>query len=522
MQRPQNEVETRDPRLNGWAAILMRSYVLVYFGAMLVALAVTPIVARVGRALKLLDFPGTRKVHKAAIPRLGGVAIVTALLAGVLPVLALDNAIGEAFRSSRTQIIGLLAGSVVVGMIGFLDDVWRLRARTKFICQIAAALAVCAAGVHLHSISAQDTGSIHLGWFAYPFAIVWIVGLTNAVNLIDGLDGLAAGICAVGSGVIALFALYTGQPIMVVLMLGLLGSLTGFLVYNFNPARIFMGDCGSLFVGFFLAGASLLCANAASTCVGLAILALALGVPIFDTLFSMVRRLLQRRSLFAPDRAHLHHKLLGLGLKHRQAVVFIHATTLLAAGLGMFMMITRGINTIALFGCLCLMLVLVFRMASSTPLADSLNAVRRIITVARHAKQQQRIFENAQLRFREAATFEAWWRAVCATTEELGFEKVVLAVRNRDGTSRYVIWQQVADLEPHQTINVTVPIPPRRAGYPPIEAEIDIPVDGSLEIAGLKLKLFSRLIDENSLAGLAKPGVNNSTDGQGTATDALQ
>ena len=481
----------------------MKTYAFVYFGAMLAALAITPIVAHIGRMLRILDLPGTRKVHKAAVPNMGGVAIIAALLAATVPVLLLDNVIGKALRTNQIQIIVLFGAAGLVGIAGLADDIRRLRVRTKVVFQIAAALALCAVGVCVRTVTAQGIGSINLGWAACPLTILWIVGLTNAVKLIDGLDGLAAGICAVGSGAIALFALYTGQPVMAVLMLGLLGSLTGFLVFNFNPARIFMGDCGSMFVGFFLAASSVLCANAASTVVGLGILALALGVPIFDTLFSMIRRLLQRRSPFAPDRAHLHHKLLSMGLPHRAAVVLIYASTLLAAGLGMFMMFTRGISTVVVFGCLCLMLILIFRMASSMPLRESINAFRHIIGMARSALRHRKLFEHAQLRLREAETFDAWWQGICVTADELGSAGLTLTFTNRDGTTRDAIWKPGDRPDPHQTISMSVPVRQRRAGQPPLKLRIDIPMDGSLESAGLKLKLFSRLMDENSLADLA-------------------
>ena len=264
----------------------MRTYVAVYLGALVLAMLATPAAARLARALRIMDVPGVRRVHRSATPRLGGLSLVAATLTMLVLVLMLDNVIGQAFRRVQARLIALLVGGMLVFLGGVVDDVRGLRPSAKLLVEIAAAALVCALGVRIGSVSVAGV-TLELGWLSWPLTILWIVGITNAVNLIDGLDGLAAGISLIACGAIAVLAVHLGQPIMTVLMLALCGSLTGFLVFNFHPARVFLGDSGSLFLGFTIAAGSVMCATKSATLVGLGLPALALGVPIFDTAFSV-------------------------------------------------------------------------------------------------------------------------------------------------------------------------------------------------------------------------------------------
>jgi UDP-GlcNAc:undecaprenyl-phosphate GlcNAc-1-phosphate transferase len=424
----------------------------------------------------------------------------------IIPVLFLSNAIGDMFRNVQTKVVTLLAAGAFMFVVGLVDDVRGLRARTKLLAQIAAAVAVCAFGIRIESVSFADGFTLDFGWLAWPITIFWIIGITNAVNLIDGLDGLSAGISAVTCSVIAVFAIYTGQPVMAILMLAMLGSLTGFLYFNFNPARIFMGDCGTMFLGFVLAASSVMCATKSATIVGLALPALALGVPIFDTLFSMLRRVLERRSIFAPDRSHIHHRLLGMGLTQRHVVLLMYAATLLAAGLGMFMMITRHAGTIVVFGCVVLLLMLMFWIVGAVRLRETITALQRNLAIARQAREHKREFEHAQLRIREAGSFDEWWQSVCAAAEQLGFVWLAMNLPSRNGSSETLVWRR-SDYEPlrHKTITMTVPIPQRRSG-PLLQLELAVQVNGSLESAGHRATLFTRLIEQHSLPDLPPRG----------------
>ncbi len=480
----------------------MKTYLYTWLGAAFAALVSTAVVIYLARRLKLYDRPGVRKVHGTPVPRLGGLAIAAAALGMIVCVFLLDNAIGQAFREVQTPLIAVLAAAVFMLVVGLIDDIRGLPAKTKLIVQLIAAAAVCGFGVRIQSFSVAGWFILDFGWLAWPITMFWIVGMTNAVNLIDGLDGLAAGISAVACGVIAVFALHSGNPVMAVLMLALLGSLMGFLVFNFNPAKIFMGDGGTYFLGFMLGSASVMCAAKSTTLVGLALPAVALGVPIFDTLFSIVRRFLERRSLFAPDRSHIHHRLLAMGLCQRHAVLLMYAATLLAAGFGMLMILTRDARTIIVLASVLVLLLLLFRAVGAVRLREAFAAIRRNAAVARDAKEERRDFEEAELLLREARSFDAWWRAVCLAAGQLAFSRLSLPVSKRDGTARTLIWRRPRpELGRDEALRMSLPIPDRRSG-PPLRLEIDVSVDGSVESGGRRAALFTRLLDEHSLASL--------------------
>ena len=484
----------------------MGLYLAAYLVALVVSFALTPLVTRLAHARRYVDAPGTRKVHDVPIPRIGGVAIILALLAGAAVAFVLVPAAAAVLRGWRTQILAVIAASALIGVVGLADDIRSMRARTKLVAQLAAAGAVCLLGVRVDVLAADGLGVLHLGVFGWLLTIVWIVGVTNAVNFVDGLDGLAGGISAIAATALGLFAIRTGQPAVVTLTLALLGSLTGFLAFNLNPARIFMGDCGSMFVGFCLASLGVLCAKGASNIVAMAVLALALGIPIFDTLFSMLRRFLERRSVFSPDRNHLHHRLLDYGLEHRHAVLVIYGATLGATGLGMFLMVTRGAATIVVFCCVCVLLVLLFRVVGSVRLSESVGRLRRNFAIAREAKEQQKVFEHAQLRIREAHDFDNWWLAVCAAAQDMGLSRLMLKRIDGGGPGSEILWRNSVELSRRRIISTTVPIILGDDAQPPLQAEVDVPVDVSLEAAALRVKLFSRLIDENSPAALPLAG----------------
>ena len=487
----------------------MKTYICVLAGATLLAMGATPLAARLGRALRLFDPPGARKVHVSPVPRLGGAAIVAAMLVMVAAVLALNNVIGEAFRARWVPLTVVLAGGLFLFAVGLVDDVRGLGAGLKLAAQVAAAAAVCAAGVRIDHVRVPGCAALEFGLLAWPITILWIVGLTNAVNLIDGLDGLAAGIAAVACAVIAAFAVWTGQPVMAVLMLALVGGLLGFLVFNFHPAKIFMGDCGSTFLGFVIAASSVLCAVKSATLVGMALPALALGVPIFDTLLSVVRRILERRSVFSPDRGHIHHRLLAMGLRQRHAVIAMYGVTLVAAAGGMLVMVLRSAGAIVVFAAAAVLLLVVFRVAGLVRLREGLKALGRNLAAARQTRHSHRQFEQATLLVRETRSFPAWWEAVCGAADGMGLAALGLALEGRDGRRRDLLWRRrPAAGPPTEVVEMRTPVRDRRAG-PPLWLRVEVPVHGaqglgSLEAAGQRMMLFGRLMDEWSPADLPR------------------
>jgi hypothetical protein len=325
------------------------------------------------------------------------------------------------------------------------------------------------------------------------------------MNLIDGLDGLAAGIAAMACGVMAGLAVWQGNVILAVVMLALLGSLTGFLLFNFHPARIFMGDCGSLFLGFTIATASVMTAAKSEALVGLGLPILVLGIPILDTLLSIVRRVLHRRGISSPDQAHFHHVLLSKGLRHQHVVMMAYGATLLITGLGLFMFIANSTQSVLVFlGCLIL-LMLIFRFAGAVHIRDTLADIRKRSDLARRQRMDRLSFEAAELQFRNAQTFDQWWHCLCMAAKALDFARMSLEMASRDNGPRFLTWKKeiggVAIEESQDVLEVKVPLRDRHQGRPH-EILIRIPANGSLESAGRRVTLFTRLADEHGLDSL--------------------
>jgi UDP-GlcNAc:undecaprenyl-phosphate GlcNAc-1-phosphate transferase len=479
----------------------MSGYALIFTVAAIVAAASTPIVARLARLMRIVDRPGTRKVHSKATPSTGGTVIVVGTLAALAASPALGESLAEAFRAVRVPMLALLATGAFMFVVGLVDDSMRVPARLKLGAQVLAAGVVCAAGVRIEVVDVPAVGALELGLWSWPVTMFWIVAITNTVNLIDGLDGLAAGISAVACGVTVVVCLHTGQLALAAVMLAMMGALAGFLFHNFHPARIFLGDCGSMVLGFCLATASVMCAGGGARFVGLALPALALALPIFDTLFSIVRRTLQRRSLLAPDRDHLHHRLIGLGLPHRRAVVIMYAVTLISAGLGMFMLLTRGAARLVVFvGALVPSLAL-FRAAGAVRLKEAVGAFRRNRAIAREARQRRRGFEEMQLRLRDATDVSHWWRAVRRAAREMKFAAVVIEYDD-GGPPSQLTWRMPGKTAgPLGTVHATIRLPVGHDGRT-LRVGVDVPLNGSLESAGRRLALFGRLLDEHGLGSL--------------------
>jgi UDP-GlcNAc:undecaprenyl-phosphate GlcNAc-1-phosphate transferase len=292
-------------------------YGIGFLVALLMALGLTPVVKRFAIRVGAVDAPNQRKVHTRIMPRLGGLAIYLAFVGAFSVALPL-------MEGYKPHVIwGLLIGGTIVTIVGALDDRFDLLPKWKLLGQIAAASVVVSFGLKVDFINMPFGEGTQMGWLSIPLTIFWIVGVTNAINLIDGLDGLAAGVSAIATGTIFVLALIMGSVTVALLSAVLLGSILGFLVFNFHPAKIFMGDSGALFLGFSLATLSVLGFKQA-TLISFVVPIFILGVPLSDTFFAIVRRTLNKTPISAADKNHLHHCLLGLGLSHRNSVLVIY------------------------------------------------------------------------------------------------------------------------------------------------------------------------------------------------------
>ena len=307
--------------------------------AFLVALILTPVVRNLAVRMGAVDDPKkdrdpSRRMHKQAIPRMGGLAIVLGFLLSTL-----------IFVPLSTQLKGALLGSVVIVVLGIFDDIYDLRARFKLAVQIIAALIAVFTGNVIENLSNPNIFSSnpywHLGILAVPITVIWIVAMTNAVNLIDGLDGLACGVSSISSLTLLVIALLVGEPEVALIVAALAGGCLGFLPYNMNPAKIFMGDTGSTFLGYILAVISIQGLFKWYTLISFVVPFLLFGLPIFDTCFAFIRRIAHGQSPMHPDRGHVHHRLIDMGFSQKQAVAVLYVITAIL-GLSAVVLTTSG------------------------------------------------------------------------------------------------------------------------------------------------------------------------------------
>jgi UDP-GlcNAc:undecaprenyl-phosphate GlcNAc-1-phosphate transferase len=303
----------------------MRTAAVAFILSMLCGTILTPIVRRLAHHFGLLDHAlSPRKIHGRPVPRLGGIAIVIAFYAPLVGLLFFHSDVGGMFVADRSRAIGLFVGGIAIALLGLYDDLKGAGAVRKFVVQFLIAGFLYRLGFRIEALANPFGDPIALGWISLPFTLLWMVGVVNALNLIDGLDGLAGGVAFVAVTITFLVSLQRGHPLMMLFSAALAGSIVGFLFYNFNPASIFMGDTGSMFLGFVLAATAVETNQKASTAVAVIIPTVALGLPIMDTLLAIGRRAWRGRPLFQADKEHIHHRLLARGLSHRQAVLVLY------------------------------------------------------------------------------------------------------------------------------------------------------------------------------------------------------
>lgn len=283
--------------------------------------ATTPLVRRFAFKIGAIDIPkDNRRMHKKPTPRIGGLAIIFGFTVATL-----------CFAQPSRQLYGTLAGAAIIAVMGVIDDCKNLPAKLKFVIQIIAALVVVFAGdikidVFTNPNFLSDNPYWVLPeWLSVTLTVIWIVFITNAVNFIDGLDGLAAGVSAIMSISLVFISIRVGEYPIAILGIALMGSCFGFLPFNFNPAKIFMGDTGSTFLGFMLATLSIQGVFKSYALISFAVPLLILGLPLFDALFAMIRRILRGQSPMTADRGHLHHRLVDMGFSQKQTVFILYA-----------------------------------------------------------------------------------------------------------------------------------------------------------------------------------------------------
>lgn len=310
--------------------------------AMVVSFLMCPLVKSFAYKIGAIDVPkDNRRMHKKPVPRLGGLAIFLGFLVSLLIFIPIDR-----------QLRGILLGAVIIVVLGVVDDITPLRAWFKFIVQILAALVAVYHGVVVNVLSNPNVFSDDpywsLGWASIPVTVLWIVGITNSVNLIDGLDGLANGVSTISAVTMLVIALLVSEGQTALIMASLVGACVGFMPFNRNPAQMFMGDTGSTFLGYILATISIQGLFKYYAIISFAVPFLILGLPMFDTLFAIVRRLAHGQNPMSPDRGHIHHRLIDMGLSQKQAVAALYVVSSIL-GLSAVVLTTSGAMRAMLF-----------------------------------------------------------------------------------------------------------------------------------------------------------------------------
>lgn len=298
----------------------------------LISLCTIPFVKKLAYKVGAIDIPkDDRKIHKSPIPRMGGLGIFISFVVTILLFT------GEVERFEIAFVIG--ATIIVIG--GIIDDIYEIKPIAKLLIQIVAALVLVCAGVNINMLSNPFSGMnsmIDIRLLSIPITILWVVGVTNAFNLIDGLDGLAGGVAFISSATIFVIALNSGRGSVAALTIILCGAIAGFLPYNFNPASIFMGDTGSQLLGFLLAAISVEGTVKSATAFAVAVPLLTLGLPLYDTFFAVVRRKINGKPISQADRGHLHHRLLDIGLSQKKAVLVMYIISIILGVIAVFAM----------------------------------------------------------------------------------------------------------------------------------------------------------------------------------------
>ena len=377
---------------------LMAPVALALLTALVVSFLMTPVVKSFAYKVGAIDVPkDERRMHHKPIPRLGGLAIFAGFMASIL--LFVDIRLNPQMQS-------ILLGAVIIVVLGVVDDIMALPAKLKFVIQIAAALIPALNGVSIQALSNPNIFSPNaywvLNWLSVPITVLWIVGITNAVNLIDGLDGLANGVSAISAATVLVIALITSDAQVAVVMAALVGACVGFLPYNLNPAKMFMGDTGATFLGFILSTMSIQGLFKFYAVISFAVPFLILGLPIFDTAFAMIRRMAHGQSPMHADRSHIHHRLLtfslpyhyGISLNQKQAVATLYVISGIL-GLSAVVLTTGGeAKAMLLLIALCVVAVVAARVVFPKEVKEELHEELEELTELGHHEEKDKQKED--------------------------------------------------------------------------------------------------------------------------------
>ncbi len=313
----------------------MRTFIIAFLLSLLTSLLLTPRLRDFAIKLNWVDEVGGRKIHTQPIPRVGGIAVLISTLIPMLSLYLWDNDISRAFWGDVELLLGLAGGLGVIAVVGILDDLKGVSAVVKLGAQVLAASVAYFAGIHIDVLGLPFVGLVQLGWLSYGVTVFWFVLAINAINLIDGMDGLASSVVSLAAGTLFLMCLIEDKAVACLILVSMLGGLGGFLRFNLNPASIFLGDTGSMSLGFILSVISVHFTQKSSAVFSLVAALLILGLPIFDLGMAIVRRALAGKRIFTADQYHIHHILLRKGYSQNQSVLLLIVGAIAFEGLAL-------------------------------------------------------------------------------------------------------------------------------------------------------------------------------------------
>ena len=369
--------------------------------------------------------PSERKVHLTPMPRAGGIAVYLSFYLAFIPMLFLNTRILD-FLYTDTRLIYVVAGGSLIFGVGVIDDIRGVKARTKLLVQILAALVVYMGGVQISALNLPTSDFMRLGWLSLPATVLWVLLVVNAVNLIDGLDGLASGVTFFATMVLIVLCVLNERLEVAVMLTALAGATLGFLRYNFNPASIFLGDSGSYFLGYMLAVLSMLGSVKGQAAVAILIPMIALGIPLMDTIWSSIRRFVLGQRIFKPDKDHFHHRLLRKGYSHRHAVMILYGFTIFMGVVSLFMVHARDNRSALLL--LLVGAVIIFGIRKLGYLeylaVDKLLGWMNDITDDMGIKRDRRTFLACQIDIANSKDISEFWKKVVHTANLLKLDYI--------------------------------------------------------------------------------------------------
>ncbi len=415
----------------------METGIALFLSSLFLGLLLTPSVSKLGAHYGIVDQPSGRKVHELPTPRIGGVAIYFSFLLTLLGYLLYSHQLIEDFPETRA--FWVLAGASIVFLMGLLDDVFRLRPSIKFGVQIISALLACHGGLRISDVLLPWRLSFQLGWFSIPVTVFWFLLVVNAINLIDGLDGLAAGVSLFVCLALLLLGIMRANYQLAISLAALAGACLGFLFFNFNPASIFMGDSGSYFLGFMIAALSISGSVKSQAAVAILIPMVALGVPLFDTILAPIRRFILGKDPFMPDKGHIHHKLLAMGLTQRRVVLVMYAGTACLGILALMLVYAQSWQSGLILLFLCIAAVVAVKKVGYIKHIAVSAVIRWLhdITEAVGLKKDRRKFLDCQLSIGRSVNHDELWHYITDAVRQLKIDSAELELNNCPGNGHF-------------------------------------------------------------------------------------